>query len=247
LVQSVANGANSFYGQWMDLKPLIEASGYDLGQFGESSVNFFITEEGQVGLPFASFPSMVYYQREMFDEAGLNYPPQEYGAPYVMPGGKEVEWNYETMTNLAKVLTVDVDGNSPLEINDADEFVANPDFDATQIVQYGYVPQYQDLRAIGSFMKAGPSGRRRRQDCPDSGSLGRRLEVVLRRHVGRPAVHSDPVPMIQSPEFGAGNPWNSGKVAMAPRTCGTPAASATPAAVGISVLCRPMKARLRPT
>ena len=112
-----------------------------------------------MGLPFASFPSMTYYQREMFDEAGLNYPPDAYGKPYVMPGGKEVEWNYDTLTNLAKVLTVDTDGNSPLEIDENDEFVPNPDFDATQIVQYGYVPQYQDPRAIGSFWSPAASWR----------------------------------------------------------------------------------------
>lgn len=208
------SGSNSFYGQWLDLKPLIESSGYDLSQFGESSVNFFITEEGQVGLPFASFPSMVYYQREMFDEAGLNYPPQEYGAPYVMPGGAELEWNYDTMTKLAKVLTVDVDGNSPLEINDADEFVENPDFDATKIVQYGYVPQYQDPRAIGSFHRAG----RLVADDGVTAQIPEAWTAAWKWYYDgmwgdQPFIPTFPI--IQSPEFGAGNPWNSGKIAMA--------------------------------
>lgn len=208
------SGANSFYGQWLDLKPLIEGSNYDLSQYGESSVNFFITEEGQVGLPFASFPAMMYYQREMFDEAGLNYPPQEYGAMYVMPGGKEVEWTYDTMTNLAKVLTVDVNGNSPLEINDADEFVANPDFDATQIVQYGYVPQYQDPRAIGSFFRAG----RLVADDGKTAQIPEAWAAAWKWYYDgmwgdEPFIPTFPI--IQSPEFGAGNPYNSGKVAMA--------------------------------
>ena len=58
-----------------------------------------MTEEGQVGLPFASFPSGMYYQREMFDEAGLNYPPNAYGEKYVMPDGKEVDWTTTPLTN----------------------------------------------------------------------------------------------------------------------------------------------------
>jgi multiple sugar transport system substrate-binding protein len=208
------SGSNSFYGQWLDLKPLIEKSGYDLSQFGESSVNFFITEEGQVGLPFASFPSMTYYQREMFDEAGLNYPPDAYGKPYVMPGGKEVEWNYDTLTNLAKVLTVDTDGNSPLEIDENDEFVPNPDFDATKIVQYGYVPQYQDPRAIGSFWSPG-------RLVADDGKTAQIPDAWAKAWQwyydgmwgDQPFIPTFPV--IQSPEFGTGNPYNSGKVAMA--------------------------------
>ncbi len=46
----------------------------------------------------------------MFDEAGLNYPPATYGEPYVMPDGTEVEWSFETLTELAKFLTVDANG-----------------------------------------------------------------------------------------------------------------------------------------
>jgi multiple sugar transport system substrate-binding protein len=208
------SGSNSFYGQWLDLKPLIESSGYDLTQFGESSVNFFVTEEGQVGLPFASFPSMLYFQREMLDEAGLNYPPQKYGDKYVLPGGKEVEWNFETLTNLAKVLTVDEAGNSPLEIDENDEFVANPEFDATKIVQYGYVPQYQDPRAIGTFFKAG----RLVADDGKTAQIPPEWAAAWKWYYDgmngdQPFIPS--LATIQSPEFGAGNAYNSGKVAMA--------------------------------
>jgi hypothetical protein len=32
---------------------------------------------------------MIYYNRELFDEAGLNYPPQEFGALYVWNDGTE--------------------------------------------------------------------------------------------------------------------------------------------------------------
>ena len=70
-------GAAAFEGQWLDLTGLIESTGHDLTQYSEGSVEFYQVEgQGQVGLPFAIFPSMLFYQRSMFDEAGLEYPPQ---------------------------------------------------------------------------------------------------------------------------------------------------------------------------
>jgi multiple sugar transport system substrate-binding protein len=139
------SGAEAFHGQWLDLAPLIESTGYDLTQFSEGSVEFYnVGGEGQVGLPFAIYPSMFFYQRDMFDEADLEYPPQEYGQPYMLDG-QEVEWDMDTMWEIAKRLTVDVNGND----------ATSPDFDPTQIEQYGYEPTFQDLRAIGSYYGSG--------------------------------------------------------------------------------------------
>src|SRR5688500_2113606 len=116
-----------------------------MSKFTEGSVEFYHVEcQGQVGLPCAIFPSMLYYQRSMFDEADLEYPPQEYGEPYVLDG-EEVEWNFDTLREVAKRLTVDVNGND----------ATSPDFDPTKIEQYGYDPIFQDLRAVGSYFGAG--------------------------------------------------------------------------------------------
>lgn len=139
------SGAAAFQGQWLDLQPLVDSTGYDLSQFSEGSVDFYRSDEfGLEGLPFAIFPSMLYYQRDMFDEADLEYPPHAYGDPYVL-NGEEVEWNFETLRELALLLTVDENGND----------ATSPDFDPEAIVQWGYEPQYQDLRAQGSYWGAG--------------------------------------------------------------------------------------------
>ena len=139
------SGSEGFHGQWLDLTDLIESTGYDLSQFSQGSVEFYnVGGEGQAGLPFAIYPSMLYYHRDMFDEAGLEYPPQAYGDPYVLDG-QEVEWNMDTMWELAKRLTVDVNGNTP----------DDPGFDPKKVEQYGYEPTFQDLRAIGSYYGAG--------------------------------------------------------------------------------------------
>ena len=44
-------GSNDFYGQWLDIAPYIEQSGFDLSVFDPALVKFYQTEEGQVGLP----------------------------------------------------------------------------------------------------------------------------------------------------------------------------------------------------
>ena len=198
------SGANAFYGQWLDLAPLIESSGYDLSQFGESSVNFFMTEEGQIGLPFATYPSALYFQRDMFDEAGLAYPPAAYGEKYTMPDGSEVEWNWDTFTEVAKILTVDVNGND----------ATMEEFDPTQIVQYGYVPQYQDPRAIGSYWQAGrlvaDDGKTAQIPEPWAAAWKWYYDGMWGEQPFAPTYS-----VTQSPEFGAGNPFNSGKIAMA--------------------------------
>jgi multiple sugar transport system substrate-binding protein len=101
-------GAEAFHGQWLDLAPLIEKTGYDLSQYGQDAVDFYKAGgEGQVGIPFAIYPSELYFQRDMFDEAGLKYPPQTYGEKYTMPDGSQVEWNYDTLKKVAMLLTVD--------------------------------------------------------------------------------------------------------------------------------------------
>ena len=79
-------GSNDFYGQWLDIGPLIESSGFDTSIFDPALIEFYQTEEGQVGLPFAVFPGAMYYVPAMFDELGLAYPPQVYGEQYELDG-----------------------------------------------------------------------------------------------------------------------------------------------------------------
>jgi multiple sugar transport system substrate-binding protein len=139
-------GLEAFHGQWLDLQPHIERTGFDLSQYDQSAVDFYNQEgEGQIGIPFAIYPSMLWFNKALFDEAELNYPPQEYGDPYVMRDGTEVEWNYDTVREIAMILTVDGSGND----------ATSPDFDPDNIVQIGFEPQRDDLRQTGTFFGAG--------------------------------------------------------------------------------------------
>lgn len=137
-------GSNAFIDQWADLQPLVDAAGYDLSAYDPALVDLYRTTDGQLlGIPFAVFPSVMYYNRGLFDEAGLNYPPSEFGAPYVWPDGTESEWNYETVAELAAYLTVDVNGND----------ASMEEFDPSQTVQFGMNFQWAQIRLIWTDMQ----------------------------------------------------------------------------------------------
>jgi multiple sugar transport system substrate-binding protein len=139
-------GRDAFKGAWLDLQPLMDANNYDLSDFDPAMVDFYhVDEEGQLGIPFAIFPSFVIYNIDLFDEAGLAYPPHEYGAPYVDADGNESEWNMDTLRDLAMQLTVDRNGND----------ATDADFDPVNIVQFGWMNQWTDPRGIGTFFGSG--------------------------------------------------------------------------------------------
>lgn len=139
-------GAEAFHGEWLDLGPLIEETGFDLSRYEQAAVELYSAGgEGQVGIPFAVYPSVLFYRTDLFEEAELNPPPHEYGEPYVWPDGTEAEWNYETLRELALRLTVDESGLDATQDG----------FDPGAVVQYGFEPQRDDLRGLGAYFGAG--------------------------------------------------------------------------------------------
>jgi multiple sugar transport system substrate-binding protein len=148
-------GANAFAGHWLDLQPLIDSTGFDTTQFESSAVDYFKVGDAQEGLPFAIYPSELYYQRDAFAEIGINEPPHKYGQNYVAVGpaaaalgvseGAEVPWDYSTARTLAMLLTVDSNNNDATQ----------PGFDPSNIQQYGFEPQRDDLRGLGAFWGPG--------------------------------------------------------------------------------------------
>jgi multiple sugar transport system substrate-binding protein len=139
-------GSNAFYGQYLDLTSLITTTGYNTGQFDPSLVNMYQTENGQVGLPFAVYPSALYYNPALFDNAHLNYPPAHYGDQYQMPGGAMVDWNWATLAQVAKLLTLDNTGKNATQVG----------FNAAHIVQYGFSFEFENKPNYwGSFWQAG--------------------------------------------------------------------------------------------
>src|ERR1041385_6069900 len=136
------SGSNAFYGQWLDLTPYIKSTGFDTSIYDPALIQFYQTEEGQVGLPFLVFPAAIYYVPAMFDKAGLEYPPSKYGDKYTLDG-QQVDWNWDTLAAVAKRLTLDATGKN----------AKTAGFDRTQIVQVGFVPNNQlHLAYLGSYL-----------------------------------------------------------------------------------------------
>ncbi len=149
-------GANAFGDQWLDLTDLIAKNHYDLSQFQNGAVDFYKIGDKQIAIPFAIYPSSLYYLRDAFAEIGAAEPPHKYGEQYTVQGdaadaafgvadGTQVPWNYDTVNTLAKLLTVDKNGKD----------ATDPGFDPTQITTWGFEPQRDDLRGLGAYWGAG--------------------------------------------------------------------------------------------
>jgi multiple sugar transport system substrate-binding protein len=76
----------------LDLKPFIDRDGYDLGQLADQAVADFTTPDGQFGLPRDLNVVALYYNKKMFDTAGIPYPDET--------------WDWAKLTSVAKQLTL---------------------------------------------------------------------------------------------------------------------------------------------
>jgi multiple sugar transport system substrate-binding protein len=76
----------------LDLKPFIDRDGYDLGQLADQAVADFTTPDGQFGLPRDLNVVALYYNKKMFDTAGIPYPDET--------------WDWAKLTDVAKRLTL---------------------------------------------------------------------------------------------------------------------------------------------
>jgi multiple sugar transport system substrate-binding protein len=133
-------GRASFQGGWADIEPLAKAAGFDLSAYDPKLLEFTKDEGTLVGIPFALFPSFIFYNKALFDEAQLPYPPHKVGEKY---DGKD--WNLETFQDLAMKLTVDKNGND----------ATSTDFDPANVVQFGFYDQWTDARGVGALFGGG--------------------------------------------------------------------------------------------
>jgi multiple sugar transport system substrate-binding protein len=85
-------------GVLLDLKPYIDRDGYDLTQLADQGVADFTTADGgQYGLPRDLNTVVLYYNKTMFDAAGLAYPDEA--------------WDWAKLVEVAKQLTKDENGD----------------------------------------------------------------------------------------------------------------------------------------
>jgi multiple sugar transport system substrate-binding protein len=74
----------------LDLKPYIDRSGYDLTQLADQAVADFTTAGGQFGLPRDLNVIALFYNKKMFDTAGLPYPDDTWDWAKLVDVGKQL-------------------------------------------------------------------------------------------------------------------------------------------------------------
>jgi multiple sugar transport system substrate-binding protein len=137
-------GLNLFRDQLLDLSPLVQSQSFDLSKVDPSLVDFWKMGTGgaMIGVPYAVYPSFLWYNKALFDEAKLPYPPTKVGDTYQ---GKP--WDMRALRELAMKLTVDKNGND----------ATSSSFDASGVVQWGYDMQYSDSSPIAEASLFGAS------------------------------------------------------------------------------------------
>ena len=213
-------GLNLFIDQVADLQPLIDSTGYDMSKYPAALADFFKIGKGgsTIGVPFGTYPSMLWYNKKLFDEAKLPYPPTKVGDLY---DGKP--WDMEAVRNLGMKLTVDKNGND----------ATSADFDPENIVQWGFDMQWADDRAdteatiFGSSSVVSADGKTAQITDQFKTGLKWLNDGVWKDHF------IPTYPQIQSDLLGKGNQFQSGNLAMADThswytCCINPAAPAKP-------------------
>jgi multiple sugar transport system substrate-binding protein len=213
-------GLNIFRSQLLDLTSLVASNNYDTSKVDPKLVEFWKMGEGNalIGLPFATYPSFLYYNKKLFDEAKLPPPPTKVGELYQ---GKP--WDMDAVKAIGMKLTVDAKGND----------ATSPDFDAAHIVQWGFDSQWADNNPVaestlfGAFSVVAADGTTAQIPDPLKVGLQWYSDGVWKDHF---------IPtyaQINSALLGPGNSFQSGNLAMAEThswymCCINPAAPAKP-------------------
>ena len=191
------SGVNEFDGLFLDLEPYL--SDYDWDDFDADSIDAYRMEgQGLLGIPFAVYPSMIFYNRDLFDEAGLDYPPHVYGEAYADGDA----WTVEKLEEISMLLTVDANGND----------ATSEDFDPENIVQFGFHTLWTDPRG----QLAALFGADNFIDADGNAVISDRWhDGFIWYYEGMHEKHFIPSATYQDSDLlAAGNPFDSGNMAM---------------------------------
>jgi len=118
-----------FLDNWADITPFIEADQFDTSDFYPLALELNAYPDLNTGLPLGLFPSYIYYNVDLFDASGVDYPPSDFD---------DTSWTYDAVRERAMLLTLDSNGNN----------ASSPDFNADDIVQWGYDDSWASTREL---------------------------------------------------------------------------------------------------
>jgi multiple sugar transport system substrate-binding protein len=203
IVGPVGNtGRAQFPGAFLDLTPYITKFNYNTSDIDPAFMNFYKVNGLLEALPFAIYPSALFYNKALFDQAGLKYPPQKVGDKYNLDG-KDVDWTFDTVAEVAKRLTLDKSGND----------ATSAKFDAKNIVQYGFTFQWvsDSPRWFTAYFEPHYPVVNNKADISAGQIAGMKwyYDSLFGKQPFAPNAAA-----INSDLLGKGNAFNSGKVAM---------------------------------
>jgi len=115
--------------------------GYDLSSIDPAVLDSWRINGELMGMPTGSFLSVIFYNKELFDAAGLPYPPRRFGEPYADGD----PWTVEKMESIAMQLTMDAHGRNAMD----------PNFDPNAVKQWGFHWQWDSTRSMAVLFGAG--------------------------------------------------------------------------------------------
>jgi multiple sugar transport system substrate-binding protein len=127
---------------WLGLNDLIAQNKTDLSVYPPALLATFKNSAGQYeSLPYDEYPAFIFYNKDLFEAAGLPDLPTEVGQKYM---GQD--WTWDELATIAKQLTVDTSGRKSTD----------PGFNPAKIKDYGFDTQWVgDLRRLGTAWGAG--------------------------------------------------------------------------------------------
>jgi multiple sugar transport system substrate-binding protein len=137
------NGISSvaeFFDTWEDITPYIKADNLDLSDFYGPAVDLNKYPTKNTGLPLGLYPSFIFYNKDLFDAAGVPYPTHDFN---------DKSWTMDKLREMAMKLTVDKNGKN----------ATDPAFDPANIKQYGYDDSWDGMRGTMADWGAANVGR----------------------------------------------------------------------------------------
>ncbi|WP_162909636.1 extracellular solute-binding protein [Aggregatilinea lenta] len=113
---------------WADLTSYIERDSEELGldDFDAASLGLYELGDKTIALPFGVYPSFMYVNETIFNDAEVELPPTEIGA-----------WSWADLRDKAMAVTQDANG----------VYLGEEGFDPDNIEVYGYFPFWTNFRA----------------------------------------------------------------------------------------------------
>lgn len=93
-------------GMTLDITPLIKRDKIDLTPYYAYPVNYYKVAGRYYGLPIFFAPSGIWYNKNLFDEAGVSYPSVD---------ANDKSWNWNALIEKAKKLTKDINGDGKID------------------------------------------------------------------------------------------------------------------------------------